>query len=86
MPLILGSLTVPGADEHLQITHQDLLPDIPRIIDPVNPANNLYLSGITRCKKEENKWGPFKRKVDSLNLTPDILWQHKRIFHPGASV
>lgn len=80
--ILFGSLSVPGADENLQVTYGDLLPDKPRIIDPINPANNLYLSGITRCKREENKWGPFMRKIDSLNLSPDILRQHKRVFHP----
>lgn len=65
-----------AAGRHLQDMYSDLLPDTPRIIDPINPANNLYLSGVFRCEKERNKWGPFMRKVDDLDLTPKILRQH----------
>ena len=62
-----------AAGRQLQDMYSDLLPDPPRIIDPINPANNLYLSGVFRCEKERNKWEPFMRKVDYLDLSPGII-------------
>ena len=52
------------------VKSSDLLPPCPRIIDPVNPVNNVYLSGVGRNEREgEGKWDPFKRKVSSFDIT-----------------
>ena len=57
-----------------------LLPDRPRIVDPVNPANNLYLSGIQRSETERDKWTPLAEKISvSLDLSHAIMEQHERI-------
>ena len=66
------SLLVPGSKREVCETYKDLLPDCPRIIDPVNPGNNLYLSGIKKSK-EENRWTPFARNIAQLNLNPDVM-------------
>ena len=51
--------------------YSDLLPPKPRIVDPVNPANNVFLSGIGGKKRlNQNKWGIFAAKIDSLMLEP----------------
>ncbi len=62
------SLRIPGADEDLMRTYEDLLPKEPRIIDPVNPSNNVYLSGIGGVAKGDGKWDVFAAKIDSLKL------------------
>lgn len=62
------SLIVPGSNMELREKYKSLLPPPPRIIDPVNPSNNLYISGIRRSKKGENGWCDFGRKVDELDL------------------
>ncbi len=69
----MHSLSIPGANEDLTQTFEDLLPDKPRIIDPVNPCNNLYLSGVgpvitSAERRERNKWGIFARNVDTIDL------------------
>ena len=74
------SLSVPGSDRSLQRTYRELLPQCPRIIDPANPANNLYLSGIQRSEAGPNKWTPLADKIASLDLSPDIMQKHKRRF------
>ena len=55
--------------------YSDLLPKPPRIIDPVNPSNNVFLSGVTR-NKGNDRWEIFAQKVDSVDLSrgdkPDI--------------
>lgn len=61
----------------LQTNYSDLLPPCPRIIDPGNPANNLYLSGI---KGKENKWTLFARNIAHLNIGRSIMKQHKAYF------
>ena len=61
----------------LQETYKDLLSPCPRIIDPENPANNLYDSGVRSSKKEENNWTPFARNVAHLNIGPDIMKKHE---------
>ena len=64
----------------LQETYKDLLPPPPRIVDPANPANNLYESGIRKRKvipKEENDWTPFAKEVANLNIGPDIMKEHE---------
>ena len=62
----------------LQRAYKDLLLPCPRIIDPQNPANNLYISGVRRSKKEENNWTPFAQKVADLNIGPDIMKEHEK--------
>ncbi len=47
---------------------KDLLPHPPRIVDPANPATNLY-NAI-----KDNKWHPFATKVmDKLDIGPGIM-------------
>ena len=60
----------------LQETYKDLLPSCPRIIDPANPANNLYLSGIKG--KKGDKWTPFATNIAHLNIYPSILKEHEK--------
>ena len=74
------SLSVPGADRSLQSIYAELLPDCPHIIDPTNPANNLYLSGIQRGEPGKNKWTLLAEKIASLDLSSDIMEQHRRKF------
>lgn len=59
--------------------YKDLIPDCPRIIDPVNPANNLYLSGV-KGGDRKNKWAAFKENVADLNLGPEIMEEHKALY------
>ena len=42
----------------------------PYIIDPANPANNVYLSGVT-CKdgSGNSSWKKLKDHIDRLDLT-----------------
>ena len=51
-------------------SYRDLLPDPPRIIDPANPANNVYLSGIGKSSygPGDGRWSLFAQKIDTLNL------------------
>ena len=65
-----NSLSIPGAQPDLH-NYADMLPAIPRIIDPVNLANNVYLSGVGPDPYEVgvNDWGTFKRKVATIDLT-----------------
>ena len=64
------SLSIPGADEETMEKYSDLLPPKPRIIDPVNPSNNVFLSGVGPIKQGQytNKWDIFAREIDSLDL------------------
>ena len=66
-----NSLSIPGAQQSLldSYMHADMLPAKPRIIDPVNPANNVYLSGVGPDPYEVgvNDWGTFKRKVATID-------------------
>ena len=61
------SLSIPGGDPELRETYSDLLPEPPRIIDPVNPSNNVYLSGISKSK--DNGWDIFAQNIDSVDLS-----------------
>ena len=65
----IHSLVIPGGDSEIRETYSDLLPEPPRIIDPVNPSNNVYLSGVSRDERNRNRWATFAQKVDSLDLT-----------------
>lgn len=62
----------------LQKEYKDLIPERPRIIDPINPANNLYQSGI-KGGDQGNKWATFKEKVAGLNIGPEIMEIHKAL-------
>ena len=45
---------------------------IPRIIDPANPANNLYDTGIGKqCKEDgpEKYWKFLASRIDTLDLS-----------------
>lgn len=66
------SLSIPGAQPSLLERYADMLPPTPRIVDPVNPANNVYLSGVGPDPYEvgDNDWGTFKKKVaGGIDLT-----------------
>ena len=60
----------------LQEKYKDLLPLCPRIIDPANPGNNLYLSGV-KGSTEAKRWSPFARNIEHLNIYPNIMEKHK---------
>ena len=62
----------------LRKEYKDLVPDCPRIIDPINPANNLYISGI-KGGDRRNRWAAFKEKVVGLNIGPKIMEEHKAL-------
>ena len=62
--------------------YPNLLPARPRIIDPANPANNLYISGIHNCRPYEKaceygpgdgNWTVFKREIGTLDLTKTVV-------------
>ena len=64
------SLLIPGADSEIRETYSDLLPEPPCIIDPVNPSNNVYLSGVNRDEHNpDHRWATFAQEIDSLDLT-----------------
>jgi hypothetical protein len=66
------SLSIPGEQPGLLDNYADMLPPTPRIVDPVNPANNVYLSGVGPDPYEvgDSNWGTFKRKVaKGIDLT-----------------
>ena len=63
---------IPDTERGLHDRYADMLPDAPRIVDPVNPANNVYLSGVGPDPYEvgtNNDWGTFKRKAATIDLT-----------------
>ena len=68
------------SDEYyMREEYPQLLPDPPCIVDPANPANNLYTTGINRCPpKERDKpggdgnWTRFKGQIGSLDLTKTV--------------
>ena len=43
----------------------------PYIIDPANPSNNLYISGITKGQSyyPDGDWMKFRSRINSLNLS-----------------
>lgn len=63
-------------------TYPTLFPrDKPRIVDPANPSNNLYRSGIAHSDKNKKArdygegsgdWSTFARFVDTLDLTKTV--------------
>lgn len=69
--LLSSSLLIPGADTTLLQTFADLLPPPPRIIDPANPSNNLYKSGVgpNPYGVGDGKWATFRHEIDTLDLT-----------------
>lgn len=46
----------------------------PYIIDPANPSNNLYISGITKGQPyhADGDWGNFHSRIHSLNLNETV--------------
>ena len=66
-----NSLPIPGAEKTLHDRYAGLLPATPRIIDPINPANNVYLSGVGPDPYQvgDNDWGTFKRMAATIDLT-----------------
>ena len=61
--------------------YDDLLPDLPRIVDPANPTNNLYMTGISSYRPNDRArdyepgdgdWTLFKRYIDTLDLTKTV--------------
>lgn len=61
--------------------YPNLLPARPRIIDPANPANNLYITGISSYRPNERacdygpgdgNWTVFKREIGTLDLTKKV--------------
>lgn len=66
------SLSIPGEQPSLLRSYKDMLPPTPRIVDPVNPTNNVYLSGVGPDPYEvgDSDWGTFKKKVaNGIDLT-----------------
>ena len=43
----------------------------PYIIDPANPSNNLYISGITKGQTyyPDQDWSKFRSRINSIDLT-----------------
>ena len=53
-------------------------PKPPRLLDPANPANNLFDTGFTITRTgdrshEEGDWTEIKRKIETIDLTVDII-------------
>jgi len=73
------SLTIPESMP-VEPPYDDLLPDPPRIIDPANPANNVYLSGIGRSEygAGDGRWSVLAGKIGTLNLaiTAEVIMQN----------
>jgi len=53
----------------------------PRLLDPANPSNNLYLTGISQYVHDERKkgrfardghWTAIKMHIDSLDLSKPV--------------
>ena len=72
----ISSLTIPGAP--IFDYFQDLLPKTPRIIDPGNPSNNLYKSGVGPVNDGDgSRWKIFTRKLPTFDITetPSVIMQ-----------
>lgn len=41
----------------------------PYIIDPANPSNNVYLSGVKTSKDHGLSWKKFSNAIDELDLS-----------------
>lgn len=65
--VFLNSLFVPGTQR--DVRESELLAPCPRIIDPVNPANNVYESGIYKVPEGISKWEKFASKIDTIDLS-----------------
>ena len=80
----MNSLVVPVPERYSYVRedYSDLLPDPPRIADPVNPSINYYHSGIYGVQQGEAKWAPFVAKVDTLDLSSEVEKEHKEAFKP----
>ena len=51
----------------------------PYIIDPANPANNVYFSGVIICKSGNANfsWDKFSANIDCLNLAVPLNTGHQ---------
>ena len=61
--------------QNIRVDYTDLLPEVSKgVIDPANPTNNLYVSGMPGRRKDIG-WEAFAKKVDSidLNMTAEEL-------------
>ncbi|XP_064392996.1 uncharacterized protein LOC135340567 [Halichondria panicea] len=54
--------------------YSHLLPAPWWLIDPANPANNVYISGMSGWRKDKG-WQEFATKVDNIDLTIDVQQQ-----------
>lgn len=64
------NLVIPGTSP--AVADSALLPPCPRIVDPGNPANNLFLSGVGNVPyggRGVGDWGPFRDKISSFDIT-----------------
>ncbi len=55
----------------IRADYAHLLPAPWWLIDPANPANNVYVSGMSGKRKDVG-WQTFAEKVESINLTIDV--------------
>ena len=76
------SVPVPEPYDSIRETYKDLLPQRPRIPDPINPAKNLYHSGIYGKEQGREKWASFVEMIDKLDLSSDITNLHEKRFKP----
>ncbi|KAL5477772.1 hypothetical protein EMCRGX_G024614 [Ephydatia muelleri] len=62
-------------------SYRDMIPSPPRIIDPANPSNNLYYTGIGRYypnskasdyEEGDGDWTLLVRYIDSIDLTKSV--------------
>ncbi len=61
-------------DKELRAVRRDyahLLPAPWWLIDPANPANNVYVSGMSG-KRKDRGWQNFAENVDNIDLTTDV--------------
>jgi hypothetical protein len=65
-----NSFVIPGTSG--SVSTSPLLPPCPRIIDPVNPTNNLYLNGVgpdPYGAAGDGNWRMIKQKISSIDIT-----------------
>ena len=62
-------------------SYQSIIPSCPRIIDPANPSNNLYQTGIGKYypnskasdyEEGDGDWTLLVRYIDSIDLTKSV--------------